>query len=133
MSIFAKLFRKSSIVLPEEPKPTPQGYFVATDWDGKKRVFYGFFCDICRTKFQTDLRENLKPSDVFKFFHCGSYCSITIRELDAANLQSVRTEPHHASGAMRYGDTTILPVGVGGDATTDGTFGYEKSDPWKGQ
>jgi hypothetical protein len=133
MSIFARFFNKASTVR-VDPKPIPSGLFVALDWSGKKRVFYGCLCATCGSKFQTDLRENLKLGDVFSFSHCGQHHSITIRELDALNLPSLRAEPSHASGARHYGNTTIIPTGTIANAggSTDTFNEYQQSDPWKG-
>ena len=101
------------IVLAKADQPQCEGWHRALDWSATDVLFFGFWCAKCHQRCVTPILKDVGRAYVCVVRHCGREERVTIGELLAANLPTVRTEPahHRAAGMITVGNTNLMPVG----------------------
>jgi hypothetical protein len=113
MSLF-DLFRTptpSAIITAQVPPQQHEGWHLALNWTGTDKMFFGFYCEKCHVRCNTPLLKDVGLAHKVVVRHCGRAESITIADLVAANLPTIRTEPHHHKDMNTIGDTRVMQVG----------------------
>ena len=128
----------SPITTTTQKQQPHEGWHAALNWEGTEKVFFGFFCETCHMRCTTPLLKDIGRAYKTVVRHCGREETVTIAELMAANLPTVRTEPSHHKGVTAVGDTQMMQVGDFGDGDDgikyDGVnAGPEGSDPAEGR
>ena len=103
------------IVLATADKQQHEGWHRALDWSATDVLFFGFWCAKCHQRCVTPLLKDVGRAYVCVVRHCGREERVTIGELLAANLPTVRTEPSHYKDVNVIGNTRVMPVGDFGD------------------
>jgi len=100
------------------------GWHAALNWIGTETAFFGLYCEKCQQHYKTPLLKDVGLSYKVTIRHCGHEESMTISELVAADLPTIRTEPHHHGG--QNSDQQF--VQVGSFDTDGGEISYEPAD-----
>lgn len=119
------------IVVAKTEKPLVNGWHSALNWLGTDVLFFGFWCETCHQRSVTPHLKDVGTTYPVVVRHCGREERITIGELLAANLPTVRTEPHHyrAAGVITIGGTNLMPVGDFGDNSKDDVYNGTNAGP----
>jgi len=119
----------SPIITTTQEQPQREGWHAALNWQGTEKVFFGFFCEKCHVRCTTPLLKDIGTAYKAIVCHCGREESVTIAELMAANLPTVRTEPHHNKGITAAGDMQMMQVGDWGNDNEPDSYNGVNAGP----
>ena len=120
---------KPSIITTQAQPQQHEGWHAALNWSGTEKVFFGFYCEKCHVRCDTPLLKDVGTAYKVTVRHCGREERVTIAELMAANLPTVRTEPHHHKGVSSFGDNRVMQVGDFGDGDSGTTYNGANAGP----